>query len=58
MIFYFNLLNRLKSKKSEENAEKILFERQCPHCVTRGVYSFKFLDKQKQLKENKNEIKR
>ena len=57
MKFYFNLLNRLKNKKSEQDPEKIIFERQCPHCTTRGVYSFKFIDKIKQSSKNQNDNK-
>ena len=57
MKIYNNFLNRLKNKKSEESEDKIVIERQCPHCATRGSYNFKFLDKQKQSADKQNDEK-
>ena len=57
MKIYYNFLNRLKNKKSEQSEDKIVFERQCPHCTARGSYNFKFLDKQKQSADKQNDEK-
>lgn len=54
MKFVNGLHNRLRNKKRINTKDKIVFERQCAHCATRGAYSFKFITPSEKPNENKN----